>query len=368
MQRFSIIVVALLLCGASLILAAPQTTQPGLPPATQPATAPATQPAALPTFSEIDLRRQLSVVRPGGVVRVTPGIYVITNTILLNAAGTYDLTGVELRAQHGTALWIRGSGVHLIGVTFNSPFPCTRPQGQNPKVGVAGVIVQASDVWIVNATWRNVDYCISLFPGQRYLTLVNPTFTDEIRGDALYCGGGDERVPRGDVVWIGGSVANSQQEQNIRCSTIGFSHLECYGVTFRNTNGKECFGFRIGHNAKLVDCTFWGRFPTFVGTGLPQPLENCGNITFDHCHFMDGPIDIRFCKDVKVLDCDFHSPFIPVTVSDGQNVTVKGIRRILPARDERPFFKDGSKSGNVITDLGEHAMRVIAPTTQRTMP
>ena len=219
-----------------------------------------------------------------------------------------------------------------------------------------GVIVQGKDIRITNATWRNIDNGIQLFPGQRNLTLTNLTFTDELRGNALYCGGGDEKVPRGDVLWVGGSVGNSQQEQNIRCSTPGFSNLEIRGVSFRNTNGKEAFGFRTGHGAKLIDCTFWGKFPAFLGSGLPQPLEACGDITFDHCHFMDGPIAVRYCKDVQVLDCDFRTELTPVTVSDADNVTVRGIKRIREQPDDKPFAKDTTKTQKAIKDLGGHSV------------
>ncbi|HEX4795520.1 MAG TPA: hypothetical protein VH370_17140 [Humisphaera sp.] len=320
----------------------------------QPATIPTTQPD--PTFTEAEFLSQLSTFRARGSVKFNPGIYAINNTIVLTLAGTYDMTGVELRGRKGTLIWIRGSGIHLIGPTFNSDRPATLPQGRNPKVGVQGVIVAATDVWIVKATWRNIDNGIQLFPGQRYLTLVDPTFTDELRGNALYCGGGDEKPPRGDVLWVGGSVGNSQQEQNIRCSTPGFSNLECHGVSFRNTNGKEAFGFRAGHGAKLVDCTFWGQYPTFLGSGLPQPLEACGDIIFDHCHFMDGPVNVRFCKDVQVLDCDFRTGQTPVTVSDADNVTVRGIRRIRAQPDNKPFANDITKTKKAIKDLGGHSM------------
>jgi len=335
-------------------------------PTTEPTTEPTTRPAdAPPTMNDADMARQLKAHLPGSVMRFTPGVYAIAKTIIINQPGTYDMTGVELRGHKGSLIWLRGGGIHLNGVCFNSDFPCTRPQGKNPKVNVQGVIVQATDVWITNATWRNVDFCIQLFPGQRYLTLINPTFTDEIRGDALYCGGGpDENQPRGDVVWVGGSVGNSQQEQNIRCSTPGFAHLECYGVSFTSTNGKEAIGFRKGHNAKFVDCTFWGVYPTFLGGGLPQDLSSCGDITFDRCHFMDGPVVVRFCKDVQILDCDFHTKETPIGVSDGANVTVRGVRRILTQPSAKPYFRDTTKTGNAVTDLGGHVTRMVAPTTR----
>jgi hypothetical protein len=337
-----------------------------LPPQTLPTTEPTTHPVdAPPTMSDADMARQLKAHLPGSVMRFTPGVYAISNTIVIGQPGTYDLTGVELRGHKGAILWLRGGGIHINGGCLNSDVPCTRPQGKNPKVNVQGIIVQATDVWLTNTTWRNVDYCLQLFPGQRYLTLINPTFTDEVRGDALYCGGGDETQPRGDVLWVGGSVGNSQQEQNIRCSTASFSHLECYGVTFRNTNGKECVGFRKGHNAKFVDCTFWGIYPTFLGSGLPQDINICGDVTFDHCHFMDGSVVMRYCKDVQVLDCDFRTKDTPVSVSDGQNLTVKGIRRILDEPSAKPFFRDTTKAGNAITDLVGHVTRVVAPTTQQ---
>jgi len=319
-----------------------------------PPTQPATQP--VPTFTQAEFLSQLSNFRARGSVKINRGIYEINNSIVLTFAGTYDMTGVELRGRKGTLIWIRGSGIELIGPTFNSDQPATRPQGKNPKVNVQGVIVAGKDVKIVDATWRNIDTGIQLFPGQRNLTIINPTFTTEIRGNALYCGGGDEKVPRGDVLWIGGSVGNSNQEQNIRCSTPGFSNLEIRGVTFRNTNGKEAFGFRTGHGAKLIDCTFWGKFPAFLGSGLPQPLEACGDITFDHCHFMDGPIAVRYCKDVQVLDCDFRTDLTPVTVSDADNVTVRGIKRIREQSDDKPFAKDTTKTQRAIKDLGGHSV------------
>jgi hypothetical protein len=361
--RFSIVLAVALFAPASIAGAQVLVPTPQTQPTSQPATRPADPPA---TMTDADMARQLKAHLPGSVMRFAPGVYAIANTIVLNQPGTYDMTGVELRGHKGTLLWLRGGGIHVNGVCLNSDFPCTKPQGKNQKVNVQGVIVQATDVWLTNVTWRNVDFCIQLFPGQRYLTLINPTFTDEIRGDALYCGGGDETQPRGDVLWVGGSVANSQQEQNIRCSTASFSHLECYGVSFRNTNGKECFGFRTGHTAKLVDCTFWGAYPTFLGSGLPQELTRCGDITFDHCHFMQGSVVVRFCKDVQVLDCDFRTKETPVSVSDGANVTVKGVRRILNEPSVKPYFRDSTKAGNAITDLGGHVTRMIATTQPAT--
>src|SRR5258708_15925588 len=98
----------------------------------QPVAVPATQ--SLPSFTEAEFLNQLNNFRGRGSVKFNPGSYAINNTIVLMFPGTYDMTGVELRGHKGTLLWIRGSGIHLIGPTFDSDRPATLPQGNNPKV------------------------------------------------------------------------------------------------------------------------------------------------------------------------------------------------------------------------------------------
>jgi hypothetical protein len=254
---------------------------------------------------------------------------------------------------------------------FDSIYPATKPNGQNPKVGVGGIIFNARWCVIDNLHARNIDTCISLFPHSHYLFLNNPKFEPlEVRGANLYCGGLDESIERGDVYWIGGS-GKSEQEHPVRCSTAGFHGLYCNNVTFTADTGKECVAFRQGSGLVVDHCSFNGVFGTFLGETGPQS-DICNDITIQNSEFHPAStangdvetINVRAAKNIKILNNKiwpivggrFDGIEIQIVSGNASGVVVRGNTRFVNSMNPSgrrlravlnvPPFTDGGGNTN----------------------
>lgn len=344
-----------------------QQTQPTTVPIITPVM-PATQPTTVPVLYSMDdvgLQQQFDL---GGAVQ--PGTYRVSNTVNINRSGIYDLSHVIFKGIHGTLLSINADNVTLVFPTFDSIYPAVKPNGQNPKVGVAGLFFKGQNCLLDHADFLNIDQGIGIYPHTHFLMLLEPHFEPLlVRGANIYLGGGDETSERGQVFWLGG-YGKSEQEHCIRGSTIGFTGLYCYGVNFFADTGKECVAPRQGKKFLFDHCTFNGLYAAFVGETTGD-VSSCQDVTFQHCEIMGSYIDVRAAKGVNVLSNIFHPSIDPLQAGQetqivkgaagiSKDVVIKGNQRYVPTLTPRnrgfrpilsaPFIDAGGNVNVVIKD------------------
>jgi hypothetical protein len=262
-------------------------------PTTLPATRPATQPA--PLIPATKLQAVIATAPVDKPLVLPAGDYEVTDAIALR--GNYDFRLAHFYKSTPPAgsnrapqmFDVVGPDVRVLGGVYDSPYPASAPNGKNQKVNVYAFVVRSTGFVARDVTVRNIDTGFMLYAGQRHTRLINPHFTSEIRGDGVYCGGGDERVKRGELYIYKGRFDDSQQEHGLRLSTLGFVELVCVDCVFANHNHKEPFTVRVGNDVKCFHCTFDSDMGVYLGEGGGSPPpEWCGGLEFYNCDLVGG--------------------------------------------------------------------------------
>jgi hypothetical protein len=247
----------------------PVVSAPG-PPATQPTSKPTTQPAvSLPNPPTLIPWATTKALLAGPSPVVLPaGDYEIQETTRLR--GEYDFTAARFVASKPCIMFrFADDHVRVKGGVCDSIWPITKPKGANPKVGVVGYVMDHSWITLDHPTFRNVDDGWMIDPGAGHLTVLYAHGTNEVRGDVVYCGGGDESLPRGPMLVKGLVCDDSEQEHDVRISTPGFTGGVWIDCTLTNTNHKEPLALRAARDQMFVNLVIHSDMGVYVGESNP---------------------------------------------------------------------------------------------------
>jgi hypothetical protein len=352
-----------------------------------PSTLPATQPSAPPIVPAAKLAAMVATTAPGKTLRLDAGDYEVIDPLALGAAGaTYDFRLARFvkatpKPTHSPEMFnITADGVTVLGGVYDSPYPASKPNGDNAKVNVYAFIVRARGFVCRGPTVRNVDTGFLLYPGQRDTWIWSPHFTWEIRGDGIYCGGADETIARGGLYVFDGKFDDSQQEHGLRSSTRGFTGGVFVNCNFTNNNHKEPVTVRLGNDFHFYNCTFDSNMGVYLGEdGTPAPAPTlCGGLEFHDCHLIGGGYyNIRQCVTGVLIDGGGvqivadplqpgREPVCLVANAGCSGIVLQNLTRsVVRGTTGKPFFRDYTGIKNGVTDGGGNtSINAPAATTQ----
>jgi len=255
-----------------------------------------------------------------------------------------------------STLIVKSVDVTFEGIVFDSNQPSAV---HHNKVGARGLSAEGARLVAKQCIFRNLDDCFFCTAATYGLLVQWCTITPDVRAYGVWLDGKD-------IVVLGSTFQDSQEEHPIRTSQVGFHNLLLYQSDFTNTHGKETVTIRVGENVYISHCAFhnWVKFGPGRRKDRPEtPLElrtkHANHIVFTNNRVdnrawitMDEGIDdltIRYNK----IDQDTDRVPLQVQGPDLRNIRVEdNIRNLTAGPTPKPFIHESEVQPGTITETG----------------
>ncbi len=267
-----------------------------------------------------------------------------------------------------SSILVHSSDVTFDGITFDSDKPSDKYHG---RVSYRGVTSDGARLVLKQCTFRNIDVCMFCNGSSRGLLVQWCTITPEVRTYGIWLDGSD-------VVVLGSTFRDSQEEHNIRADEVGFHNLLLYQDDFTNTHGKETFTFRVGENAYISHCAFhnWVRLGPTPRKDLPMTPEELRTRHASHIVFTNNRLDGKAwlnidegASDVLIRYNKIDQDAVGVPLrAQGPNLkdirVIDNIRNLTAGPTAKPFIRQWQTEPGNIVEKGTRDVQAKAPAAQ----
>lgn len=267
-----------------------------------------------------------------------------------------------------SSLIVHSSDVSFDGITFDSDKPSDQYHG---RVHYRGVTCDGARIVLKQCTFRNIDECMFCTGATRGLLAQWCTITPEVRTYGIWLDGSD-------VVVLGSTFRDSQEEHNIRTSQVGFHDLLLYQDDFTNTHGKETVTFRVGENAYISHCAFhnWVKFGPGPRKDRPMTPEELRTKHASHIIFTNNRLDNKAwlnidegASDVLIRYNKIDQDTVGVPLrAQGPSLkdirVIDNIRNLTAGPTPKPFIRQWQTDPGNIVEKGTKDEDAKTATTQ----
>ena len=263
---------------------------------------------------------------------------------------------------------VHSSDVTFDGITFDSDKPSDQYHG---RVHYRGVTCDGARIVLRQCTFRNIDECMFCTGSTQGLLAQWCTITPEVRTYGIWLDGSD-------VVVLGSTFRDSQEEHNIRTSQVGFHNLLLYQDDFTNTHGKETVTIRVGENAYISHCAFhnWVKFGPGPRGKQPMTQEELRTKHASHLVFTNNRIDNKAWLNIdegtsdlliRYNKIDQDTVGVPLRAQGPSLKDIRvedNIRNLTAGPTPKPFIRQWQTEPGNIVEKGTRDVEAKTPTTQ----